>query len=136
VSDGLDRTISAVLARHGLELPYFANNLQWRGEDRWRLGFPNARSDCVTLSGNCKCQFADMPGSQLRIVIGDGRSDFCLAGRADLVLAKQSLLSHCRKSGLPHYAFENFSEAADLLAGWLQQRVEVATDQRAHVAEE
>lgn len=123
VSDGLDRTVRSVLDRHGLNLAYFTNHLQWRGGDRWRLTFPHARSDCAALSGNCKCRFAEGQPRQLRIVVGDGRSDFCLAGRADLVLAKDSLLTHCRKADLPHFAFAHFEEATELLAGWLEARV-------------
>mgnify|MGYP006150539211 CR=1 FL=1 len=37
VSDGLDRTVGAVLKRYGLALPYHANHLEWLGGDRWRL---------------------------------------------------------------------------------------------------
>jgi 2-hydroxy-3-keto-5-methylthiopentenyl-1-phosphate phosphatase len=123
VSDGLDRTVSAVLRRHKLRLPYYANHLEWRGEDRWRLTFPHARSDCRALSGNCKCQFTEPPTLGLSILIGDGRSDFCIAGRADLVLAKSSLLKHCVSARLPHRAFRDFHEATELLAGWLEGHV-------------
>lgn len=122
VSDGLDRTIRTVLDRNDINVPYFANHLQWRGDDRWRLTFPHARTDCAALSGNCKCSFAEGRPTELNILVGDGRSDFCLAGRADLVLAKSSLLEHCRNSGLPHIAFENFGEATKLLARWLEER--------------
>lgn len=125
VSDGLDRTVGAVLRRHGLDLPYYANRLEWRGDDRWRLTFPHARSDCRSLSGNCKCQFTEGAPRALRVVVGDGRSDFCVAGRADLVLAKSSLLAHCAATDLPHYAFADFEEATELLAGWLEERGEL-----------
>ena len=131
VSDGLDRTIRTVLDRNDIDVPYFANHLQWRGDDRWRLTFPHARSDCAALSGNCKCSFSEGRPSELNILIGDGRSDFCLAGRADLVLAKASLLKHCRTAGLPHIAFENFDEATELLAGWLEERGAVPADRTA-----
>ena len=122
VSDGLDRTIKAVLERHDLDLPFHANHLQWHGDDRWRLTFPHARSDCQALAGNCKCRFTEGEPRQLRIVVGDGRSDFCVAGRADLVLAKGALLDHCRADNLPHFAFADFDEASRLLAGWLEDR--------------
>jgi len=121
VSDGVDRTIRTVLDRHSVTVAYFANHLQWRGEDRWRLTFPHAKNDCTSLSGNCKCSFGRRQGA-LTIVIGDGRSDFCLAERADLVLAKASLLQHCRSADLPHIPFENFDQARALLAAWLDQR--------------
>jgi 2-hydroxy-3-keto-5-methylthiopentenyl-1-phosphate phosphatase len=124
VSDGIDRTVGAVLRRHGLDLPYYANHLEWRGEGRWRLTFPHARSDCQSLSGNCKCRFTEGSPRELRIVVGDGRSDFCVAGRADLVLAKSSLLKHCIATDLPHFAFADFAEATELLAGWLEEQGE------------
>ena len=136
VSDGLDRTIRTVLDRNDLDLPYFANHLQWRGEDRWRLTFPHSKSDCAALSGNCKCSFAEGRPRELNILVGDGRSDFCLAERADLVLAKEALLEHCRKKDLPHFAFENFDEATRLLAGWLENRVGATADRSARAVEE
>jgi 2,3-diketo-5-methylthio-1-phosphopentane phosphatase len=119
LSDGLDRTIRTVLDRADIDLPYFANHLQWRGHDRWRLTFPHAKGTCATLAGNCKCSFAEGDPRMLTIMVGDGRSDFCVAGRADLVLAKGSLLKHCRANDLPHYGFETFDEATALLARWL-----------------
>lgn len=136
VSDGLDRTIRTVLDRNDINVPYFANHLQWRGSDRWRLTFPHAKSDCSTLAGNCKCSFAEGNPRALNILVGDGRSDFCLAGRADLVLAKDSLLKHCRSSGLSHIAFENFDEATELLAGWLEERGSAAAEQSVRAVED
>ena len=135
VSDGLDRTIRTVLDRNDIDVPYFANHLQWRGDDRWRLTFPHARSDCAALSGNCKCSFSEGRPSELNILVGDGRSDFCLAERADLVLAKSSLLKHCRTTGLPHIAFEDFDEATHLLASWLEERGAIVTDRSAGAVE-
>jgi 2,3-diketo-5-methylthio-1-phosphopentane phosphatase len=135
VSDGLDRTVKAVLERHDLELPYYANRLQWRGGDRWRLTFPHARSDCQALSGNCKCHFTEGAPQELRIVVGDGRSDFCVAGRADLVLAKGALLEHSRAADLPHLAFADFDAASLLLAGWLEHRTFADIGDPAHVSD-
>lgn len=122
VSDGLDFTVSRVLAAAGLRLPYKANHLEWLGSDRWRLSFPHARSDCRALSGNCKCQFAEAETGNVRVVVGDGRSDFCVAEQADLVLAKAALERHCRSIGLPHYAFGTFADAERLLGDWLDSQ--------------
>ncbi len=136
VSDGLDRMVEVVLRRHGLELPYYANHLERCGDDRWRLTFPHARSDCQSLSGTCKCNFvADAP-SELSIVVGDGRSDFCIADRADLVLAKGALLDHCIEADLPHVAFADFGDATEILAGWLEGRITTDLGQQAQRAED
>jgi 2-hydroxy-3-keto-5-methylthiopentenyl-1-phosphate phosphatase len=126
VSDGLDRAVSSILSRSGIKLPFFANHLEWLGADRWRLTFPYSRSDCRALSGNCKCRFSEAATGCVRIVVGDGRSDFCVAEGADLVLAKSALARHCRSSDLPYFPFETFAEATSLLAGWVRNGVPAA----------
>jgi 2-hydroxy-3-keto-5-methylthiopentenyl-1-phosphate phosphatase len=136
VSDGLDRMVEVVLRRHGLDLPYYANHLEWRGDDRWGLTFPHARSDCQSLSGTCKCNFMAGTPRELSIVVGDGRSDFCIAGRADLVLAKGALLDHCIEADLPHVAFTDFGDATEILAGWLEGRTAGDLGQQAYRAED
>ncbi len=50
------------------------------------------------------------------ILIGDGRSDYCLAGNADYVFAKKSLIDHCRENHIFHTKFENFVEIYQPLA--------------------
>lgn len=132
VSDGFDRTIDTVLARAGLSLPRFANALVHAGDDRWRLKFPNARSSCRKLAGTCKCGVSDAATGQVRIVVGDGRSDFCIAEQADLVLAKGPLARHCRDEDIPHFPFTRFEEATELLAGWLDDFDAVAGSAGAH----
>lgn len=117
VSDGMDRVVRHVLRAAGLELPCFANRLQWLGGDRWTLAFPHARGDCAASLGNCKCGHRRSGAAE--IVVGDGKSDFCIASRADLVLAKGQLAAHCRDRNLAHWPIRDFSEATALLAGWL-----------------
>jgi 2-hydroxy-3-keto-5-methylthiopentenyl-1-phosphate phosphatase len=51
------------------------------------------------------------------------------------VLAKSSLLKHCRNAGLPHIAFEDFDDATHQLAGWLEERGAVAADRPADAVE-
>jgi 2-hydroxy-3-keto-5-methylthiopentenyl-1-phosphate phosphatase len=119
VSDGLDRTVNAVLARNGIVASTRANQLEHLGEDRWRLSFPNTRADCKAFSGNCKCATPDAVEAALRVVVGDGRSDFCVAEQADFVLAKSKLIEHAKLRDLPHAAFTTFAEAKHYLAAWL-----------------
>lgn len=119
VSDGLDRVATAMLARAGLTLPIVANHLEWLGEDRWRLRFPHAREDCRTAAGHCKCAtLAAVPGA-LRVVVGDGRSDFCAAAAADLVIAKGALAAYCADNAIPFERFTDFAGATAVLARWL-----------------
>lgn len=114
VSDGLDLTINAILRRHGLaRLPVVANHLVPDGPRRWKLEFPNARTNCSVASGTCKC--AQAPGAGRVLMIGDGASDFCVAARADLNFARKRLLEHCLDQGLPHHPVADFQQALALL---------------------
>ena len=128
VSDGFDYVIKRVLSSAGLDIPFYANHLEPRGADGWRVTFPHARSDCRTLAGNCKCSFTGPHSSSVKVVIGDGRSDFCISGNADLIFAKGTLLDLCRASGTPHFAFGDFFDVTEKLGRWLQsgQDVEAA----------
>ena len=120
VSDGLDRIVGPVLERAGLNLPFFANQLEWLGGDRWTLRFPYARPDCRVNMGNCKCGHR-RPNATADIMVGDGRSDFCIASRCRLVLSKGALTRHCQTAGLPHRPIGDFADATRLLAAWLRQ---------------
>jgi 2,3-diketo-5-methylthio-1-phosphopentane phosphatase len=122
VSDGLDYAIRRVLGRHGLDhLPIMANRLELIGADRWRLGFPHASDGCAKGSGTCKCNIATGNGGdkRLRVLIGDGASDFCATNAVHMVFAKDRLLEHCRANALPHVGFTGFAEVGRLLADLL-----------------
>jgi 2-hydroxy-3-keto-5-methylthiopentenyl-1-phosphate phosphatase len=125
LSDGMDRVVRQVLRAAGVDLPFYANRLEWQGDDRWKLSFPFARDECRASLGNCKCghRHTGRGGGPIEIVVGDGRSDFCIAERAHLVLAKTQLAAHCRSKSIPHLPIEDFSDATATLASWLAQNV-------------
>lgn len=117
VSDGLDAAIRAVLARYGLrDIPVYSNRL-CSGPEALFLEFPHSDTACAAGSGTCKCVVSAQAGNAQRrtLLIGDGASDFCLAGRADLVFAKDRLLDHCRAHHLPHRPYAGFAEIRTLL---------------------
>ncbi len=119
VSDGLDRIAGAMLARAGLTLPIVANRLEWLGADRWRLAFPHARDDCRAAAGHCKCATLGAEPGSLRVLVGDGRSDFCAAAAADLVIAKGALAIYCGSNAIPFEPFTDFAGATVVLDRWL-----------------
>lgn len=119
VSDGFDFVIENVLRNAGVNLSFKANHLEYIGDMRWRVTFPNARDSCAALAGNCKCSFTENLPTTMKIVVGDGRSDFCVAQRADLVFAKGSLLKLCRDTSMVHFPFDNFHEVTEKLGSWL-----------------
>jgi 2,3-diketo-5-methylthio-1-phosphopentane phosphatase len=119
VSDGLDRAIAKMLSQAGINVPLIANHLKWIGGDRWQLQFPAAQDACRTAAGNCKCAALTREPHTLRVLVGDGRSDFCAAEAADLVVAKGALAEHCQAAGLPYMVFGNFAGATTLVADWI-----------------
>jgi len=126
VSDGFDRVVRVVLERAGLSIPFFANTLEWQGANRWRLALPHARADCRSSAANCKCAHGALAGGC--IVIGDGRSDFCMADRARFVIAKGTLAEFCCARGLAHASFRNFADATQRLAEWLDLNADRPVD--------
>jgi len=118
VSDGLDYAIERILRRHRLPaLPFYANRLRQTGTRAWRLDSPYADASCCSASGMCKCAFARRTraaGNKV-LMIGDGRSDFCVAGSADLVFAKNRLITYCFEKCLPHVPISGFGDAVRMI---------------------
>jgi 2-hydroxy-3-keto-5-methylthiopentenyl-1-phosphate phosphatase len=100
VSDGFDVAIKTMLQRYRLDLPFSANQLTWLG--------------------NCKCSRLAPPG-QRTVVIGDGRSDFCVAAHADFVLSKTRLTDHCGAEGIRHWAIDGFADVLACFDGWIAE---------------
>lgn len=123
VSDGVDRFIARILDRHGLgHLPVIANHLVGNAEVGRRLEQPWSRAGCAAGSGVCKCQVATKsderandPGD-LMVFIGDGRSDFCVSNRADLLFARDKLAAYARSRAVPHHEFSDFHTITTTLA--------------------
>jgi 2,3-diketo-5-methylthio-1-phosphopentane phosphatase len=115
VSDGLDFYIDAFFARHGLDVPFFSNRLEVADGQR-KLGFPYHNAQCGAC-GNCKSAHVERAKRDGRFIvyIGDGLSDKCAAGKADLVFAKGDLRAYCRNNDIPHVVFENLSQVAEHL---------------------
>lgn len=126
LSDGLDFAIGRILARHGLGgVRVRANHLHPIGERTYSFVAGAPRDTCP--QGCCKCSVIDEGRSRagrLIVFIGDGRSDFCASAKADLVLAKDALLDHCKSRGYPHLPFADFAEVrillSDLVSSWPQ----------------
>ena len=119
LSGGLEPLIRAVLAREGLErVPLRANGLGFEPDGRWRV-IPAATPRINALCNHCKSHWlADAAGNGTRtLYIGDGTTDRCPAGRADLVFAKGALAEWCEARGLAHRRFARFDEIGAWLGG-------------------
>ena len=118
VSDGVDYFISRIMARHGLDhLPVIANRLT--GEPgAWRLEQPWSREGCAAGSGVCKCAVTEPWEPELRttVYVGDGRSDFCVSGRADMLFAKGALADYAATRSQAFTPFGTFHDVTRALA--------------------
>ncbi len=121
ISDGLDRSVTQILGRMHTDLPVFANTLEWLGKDRWRVHFPNWHHECRSISGHCKCATVSSSKANFRVLIGDGRSDFCAAETVDLVFAKGRLANYCEQNALPYYAFTDFAQSMDVILNHIDE---------------
>lgn len=114
ISDGFQVFIERLLANAGLrQVPVYANLLR---EERGTMKTvsPYSQPDCD--SANCKCAaVSELSKGRSLIVIGDGRSDFCLAHQARHVFTKKKLSGYCRENNIPYTPFDSFAEIAAFL---------------------
>lgn len=122
VSDGVDYFIRRVLQRHGLgDLPIISNRLAGEAGAR-RLEQPFQREGCAAGAGVCKCQATAAHGKDLTIYVGDGRSDFCVSGRADVLFAKGALADYATARGQAHHQFTTFHDVTATVSGLFESR--------------
>ena len=110
VSDGPDRVIDTLLSREGITVDgVWANHLEESSMGRLSIRFPHPSTSPQCRAGLCKCRLLKREAAHtLRVVIGDGQSDYCWAAQADRLFAKAALLTHCRMRGIPCTAFDDF----------------------------
>ena len=109
VSDGVDYFIHRILDRHGLgDIPTFANAFGV-SKTHYTLSHPWFEEACIARQGVCKCAVTGDARSPL-IYVGDGRSDQCVAQRADILFAKGKLAAFCTSIGRPFTPFDTFAD--------------------------
>jgi hypothetical protein len=116
-------------------LPVRANQLIRRGPRRYSLGHPHQTLDCATGAGTCKCAHTGAGcTSRYTILIGDGRSDFCVSHKADAVFAKKSLLSYTAEHGIAAFEYSTFADVLAVLEHLLRSRQQNRPSANAGVA--
>lgn len=122
LSDGLDFYVERILNRNGLgDCKFFANNLGFINSDgvtKLQITFPYTDSECQ-FCGNCKRNhMLTLSGDDDIIVyVGDGISDRCPVGYADIVFAKKDLIQYCQRQNITYFEYANFQD--------VQQRLEM-----------
>lgn len=120
VSDGLDHAIHAAMKSAAFpELPVYANKLHFLS-DGIDISWPHKNAACSGGNGVCKCSVANDLASdgECIVLIGDGKSDACLAGRADVVFAKGGLIDFCEANGIAHHRFQTFADVLEVVSSW------------------
>lgn len=113
VSDGLDRVINYILKRERISVERIVSNRLLESPDgSLSLEFPDHGSRIVCATGACKCQILDQATQAdpavTKIVIGDGRSDFCWSHNADILFAKDKLWQYTLEQEIAAVKFQNF----------------------------
>ena len=121
VSDGLDHAIKIALQNAALTaLPVYANRLRFV-PDGLDLEFPHRHATCEAGNGVCKCavarELAGVAGGPV-VLVGDGKSDACLARSADVVFAKGSLMRYCVAECIAHHRFQTFADVLSVIRNW------------------
>ncbi|CAN5311605.1 MtnX-like HAD-IB family phosphatase [soil metagenome] len=117
LSDGVDYFIARLLARERLShLPVIANRLAGEPGSR-KLYQPRMRHGCAGGSGVCKCEAARPLAfrNDPIVFVGDGRSDFCVSGRVDVLFAKDRLAEYSAARGRAFIPFETFADVTSAL---------------------
>ncbi len=120
-SDGLDHAIKIALRNaEWPEIPIYSNHLNFIPEGI-EIQFPLRKVDCKGGNGMCKCAVAtnlvkDVDGPI--VLIGDGKSDSCIAGMADIVFAKGSLIKYCEANKIKHHRFQTFADVLNIIKEW------------------
>jgi len=116
LSDNFDLIVRYLLEKNGLsDVPFFANRLEFV-DGRAVPSFPFTNPECPNCA-HCKKTHFLPPNDDARqvIYIGDGRSDRCPARHADLVFAKDSLLTYLRAEQIACTPYRSLSDIADSL---------------------
>jgi 2,3-diketo-5-methylthio-1-phosphopentane phosphatase len=120
VSDGLDYPIIHAMRKAGVSVPVYANRAEFR-PCGVGISFPFSSATCTVNSGVCKCSVArtvDAGRGLTSVLIGDGRSDQCVANQADFVFAKGSLITYCLENNIPYTPFESFADVLAAIKAW------------------
>ncbi len=121
VSDGLDYPIQHALQRLNLpRIPIYANRLEFQTRSL-DISFPHTDTACAHRSGVCKCAVArslNAGRGRSTVLIGDGRSDRCIARSADHVFAKSGLRKYCEDEGITHTPFDSFHDILTEVRKW------------------
>jgi 2-hydroxy-3-keto-5-methylthiopentenyl-1-phosphate phosphatase len=116
VSEGIEQVITHLLRREEVLVDeVWAPRLSECSDGALELRLP-AAGGALCGGALCKCAFVTTAVSPpFRVLIGDGRSDFCISRRVDLVFACSKLAIYCEQNDIPFVPFLGFDTVRRLL---------------------
>lgn len=110
LSDGYDNYIELLLKKKQIELPVYANHLEYQQEG-WQIRTPHLNEECQKC-GVCKSSIIKrlISHENVSVYVGDGYTDLCPAGICDIVFAKNRLAEYCEETGIKFYEFHDFND--------------------------
>ena len=117
ISEGYKQVIEQDIKKQHLPISgFWANEFLIDKDNNYYLEFPHFKPQMGCSNAVCKCDFLQMGGPEsTRVIIGDGKSDFCWVKQGDIVFAKGKLITHCTANKIPYYAYENFTDIRNQL---------------------
>ncbi|MEO6694194.1 MAG: HAD-IB family phosphatase [Ignavibacteria bacterium] len=119
VSAGYEYYLDFILKRYNIDLKIFASELRQTDDKKLFSVFTHSDEYC-TLCETCKRNIlinnTNDLDNEISVFIGDGVSDQCVSGFADIVFAKGKLASYCWKNNITYFEYKNFSDIKMKLA--------------------
>jgi 2-hydroxy-3-keto-5-methylthiopentenyl-1-phosphate phosphatase len=118
VSNGLDFYIRQILTDIGLDnLEFHASETRFQA-NRVKVRYVGPDGKEVDAEFKDKYVRHFIKGGYYVVYIGNGTSDLSAAKGAQHVFATESLLKHCRRTGLTCVPFTSFHEISEVIADW------------------
>ncbi len=112
LSGGWDYYINNILKREKIFVETYSTKMLW-DENTGKLETEFTYGDdyctlCETCKRNILINGTNDLDNEISVYIGDGSSDFCVSGFADIVFAKGRLASYCWKNNITYFEYKNF----------------------------
>ncbi|MEO8664363.1 MAG: MtnX-like HAD-IB family phosphatase [Ignavibacteria bacterium] len=127
VSGGLDHYITYILNRENIDLKCYACKMIW-DERTKKLSSEFVHTDeycrsCETCKRNILINSTNDLENEISVYIGDGASDYCVSGYADIVFAKGRLASYCWKNNITYFDYKNFSDIKNKIIKLTEKKI-------------
>ncbi|MDQ3018992.1 MAG: HAD-IB family phosphatase [Bacteroidota bacterium] len=112
LSGGLEYYIDFIFKRESIDVKYSGCKMIWNEKENI-LSCEFLHTDeycklCETCKRNILINNTNDLDNEISVYIGDGVSDYCVSGFADIVFAKGRLASYCWKNNITYFEYADF----------------------------